>query len=133
MAVGKLLTLLLVSNAYAEDIGDPKFFEYQSAGFIDNLTEMSFGWFKSLDPKQRDMYHQSVIHAVMYAENGQKVQWQHNNAGGLAVPVMTWPVSNGYCRRIHIQARAYNVDKSMSATACFNDINNLWAWNTDKY
>jgi surface antigen len=69
----------------------------------------------------------------MFADNGQKVSWYQDDASGFAVPVMTWPNGNGYCRRVHIQAIAYNVEKTMTATACFDDINNRWQWVNDKY
>lgn len=114
------------------DHEDPKFFEYTATGFVNGLSEMTFGYFKRLDPDQKAMYNQSVIHAVMYAENGQTVKWQRGNAGGLSVPVMTWPTSAGYCRRIHIKARAYNVDRTMSATACYDNTSDNWIWYTDK-
>jgi surface antigen len=69
----------------------------------------------------------------MYSDNGQRVTWYHSDASGYAVPVMTWPIGNGYCRRMHIQAIAYGVEKTMTATACFDDINNRWQWQSDKY
>lgn len=133
MAVGKLLILLFISNVYADDLENPKFFEYSASGFVNNLTTMTFGWFKTLDTEQKAAYDQAVTHAIMYAENGQTVKWQRGNAGGIAVPVMTWPTSMGYCRRIHVQARAYNIDKALSATACYDNSSDNWQWHTDKY
>jgi surface antigen len=128
MVVGKLLTLLAISPALANDLNEPRFFEYQSGGFINRLGDLSFGWFKTLDDEQKDAYHQSINHAIMMAENGKAVRWYRKNASGYAVPVMTWPNNNGYCRRVHIQAIAYGVEKTMAATACYDDINNRWQW-----
>lgn len=132
MVVGKLLTLLVANSAIADTINNPKFFEYRSGGFINHLTDLTFGWFNTLDDKQLEAYHQSLSHAVMMAENGQRVQWYKNNASGYAVPVMTWPTGSGYCRKIHIQAIAYNIEKTMSATACFDNAHENWRWVSDK-
>lgn len=127
-AVGKLLILLAASPAFAAEVDNPKFFEYRSGGFMNRLTDISFGWFKTLDDDQKEAYSQSITHAVMFAENGQGVSWYKRNASGVAVPVMTWPTGNGYCRRIHIQAIAYNVQKTMTATACFENSSDNWRW-----
>ena len=128
MVVGKLLTLLAISPALANDLTEPRFFEYQSGGFINRLGDLTFGWFKTLDDDQKDDYHQSINHAIMMAENGKSVTWYRKNASGYAVPVMTWPNNNGYCRRVHIQAIAHGVEKTMAATACYDDVNNRWQW-----
>ena len=120
-------------NAPAVEADNPRFFEYRSGGFTNRLIDFSFGWFKTLNNEQKESYHSAVNHAVMYADNGQPVQWYQGNASGYAVPVMTWPIGNGYCRRMHIQAIAYGVEKTMAATACLDDINNRWQWQSDKY
>ena len=132
--VGKSLILLAVSfNAAAVEANEPRFFEYRAGGFINRVSDFSFGWFKTLSAVQNESYHSSINHAIMFADNGQKVSWYQDDASGFAVPVMTWPNGNGYCRRVHIQAIAYNVEKTMTATACFDDINNRWQWVNDKY
>lgn len=128
MVAGKLLMLLAISPAHANEISDPKFFEYRSGGFTNRLVDISFGWFRGFDSEQKEAYQQSIHHAVMMAENGQRVTWYKNNASGIAVPVMTWPNGNGYCRRIHIQAIAHGVEKTMSATACFDNAHTNWRW-----
>lgn len=69
----------------------------------------------------------------MVAENGQTVSWYHSDASGMVMPAMTWPTGTGYCRRIHIQAIAYNTEKTVAATACFDNSTNKWNWLTDKY
>ena len=128
MVVGKLSMLLAASPAIANDINDPKFFEYRSGNFVNRLVDVSFGWFKSLDREQKEAYHQSIHHAVMMAENGQRVTWYKNDASGFAAPVFTWPNGNGYCRRIHIQTIAYGMEKTQSATACFDNAHTNWRW-----
>ena len=120
-------------SAVAGEVDNPRFFDYRSGGFANRLVDVTFGWFKTLDVDQKDAYDSALVHALMYADNGQAVSWYKNDASGYAVPVMTWPTGNGYCRRVHIQAIAYNVEKTISATACFDDINNSWRWVNDKY
>jgi surface antigen len=127
MVVGKLLMLVAISPAQA-NTNDPRFFEYRSGGFTNRLVDLTFGWFKTLDNEQKEAYHSTIHHAVMMAENGQKVTWYKNDASGMAVPVMTWPTGNGYCRRIHIQAIAHSIEKTMSATACYDNAHTNWRW-----
>ena len=128
MVVGKLSVLLATNASLANDINEPRFFEYRAGGFTNRLGDLSFGWFKTLDDDQKESYQQSLSHAVMMAENGQKVSWYKRNASGYAVPVMTWPTGSGYCRRVHIQAIAYSTEKTMTATACFDNAHTDWRW-----
>jgi hypothetical protein len=128
MVVGKLSVLLATNIALANDINEPRFFEYRAGGFTNRLGDISFGWFKTLDDDQKESYQQSLSHAVMMAENGQKVSWYKRNASGYAIPVMTWPTGSGYCRRVHIQAIAYSTEKTMTATACFDNAHTDWRW-----
>lgn len=127
MVVGKLLILLHASPALA-DISNPRFFEYRAGGFVNNLLDISFGWFKTLDSDQKQSYYTALMHAVHTAENGQKVTWYKNNASGYAVPVSTWPTSSGYCRRVYIQAIAYGKEKFLTATACYENAHDNWRW-----
>jgi surface antigen len=128
MVVGKLLTLLVASNVHASDINNPRFFEYRSESFINEAITLSFGFFKTLDEDQKSAYHQALTHAVMFAENGQAVEWYRDGASGYARPVVTWPTGSGYCRRIHVQAIAHGVEKTMSQTACFDNAHTNWKW-----
>jgi surface antigen len=132
MVVGKLLTLLVTSPALATDIAEPRFFEYRSGGFANNLVDLTFGWFKTLDDDQKEHYYRSLMHAVMAAENGEKVSWYKRDASGYAIPVHTWPIGSGYCRRIHIQAIAYSKEKTMAATACYDNAHDNWRWVSSK-
>lgn len=128
MVVGKCLILTASSPATANEIEEPRFFQYRGGGFANQLADITFGWFKTLDQEQKLVYNQAITHALMYADNGESVKWYKNNASGLAMPSATWPSGAGYCRRMHIQAIAYGVEKTMKATACFNDVDNRWTW-----
>jgi surface antigen len=132
MVAGKLLTLLATSPALANELENPRFFEYRSSGFVNQIVTLTFGWFKTLDEDQKSAYDQSLYHAVMSAENGEKVSWYRNDASGYAVPVMTWPTGSGYCRRMHIQAIAYGMEKTMTATACYDNAHDNWRWVSSK-
>jgi len=128
MVVGKLLTLLAINNVSASELSNPRFFEYRSGPVIQEILTTTFGWFKTLSDEQKDSYYQAVTHAASFAENGQVVEWYKNDASGYAVPVMTWPTSSGYCRRMHIQAIAYNTEKIITRTACYNNSSRNWQW-----
>lgn len=128
MVAGKLSILIISSPSLANDLENPRFFEYRNGGFMNRLSDLSFGWFKTLDDEQKIAYNQALAHAVFYANNGEPVRWYKKDASGIVVPAMTWPSGAGYCRRMHIQAIAYGVEKTMSATACFNDVDNRWTW-----
>jgi len=133
MALGKSLILasLISTSVYANEVWDPKFFEYRSNGIISRIIDFSFGWNKKLSAEQKLAYHQSVIHALEYAENGEKVSWYRNNASGYSKPVMTWPVSAGYCRRLHLSVIAHGKHKSMAVSACYNNVHSNWTWFRD--
>ncbi len=129
MAVGKLLILAGISSSvYASDIYNPRFFDYRGGPMINELINVSFGWFKTLDVEQKDTHAQAITHAVMFAENGQSVEWYKNDASGFAVPVITWPTGSGYCRRLHLQIIAYNMQKTMQQTACYSNASRNWTW-----
>jgi surface antigen len=128
MVVGKLSILLIGSPAFAGQVDNPRFFEYRSGNFVNHLVDISFGWFRTLNTPQKQAYDQALTHAVMYSDNGQRVRWYESDASGEVVPVMTWPNGHGFCRRMHIQAIAYGVEKTMSATACFENSDERWTW-----
>jgi len=132
MVLGKLLTLLVTSPALANELENPRFFEYRSSSFVNQIVTLSFGWFKTLDDEQKSAYDQSLYHALLAAENGEKVSWYRNDASGYAVPVVTWPTGSGYCRRLYLQAIAYGVEKNMTATACYDNAQDNWRWVSSK-
>lgn len=123
-----LILWVVCSTAHASDLRNPRFFEYRGGPAINELIQTTFGWFRTLDDDQKASYSQAITHALMVAENGQAVEWYKSNASGIAVPVMTWPSSSGYCRRLHIQTIAYNVEKTISRTACYSNASRDWQW-----
>ena len=127
MVVGKLLMLLAASPA-AADVNNPRFFDYRSGSFGTEILNLTVGWFKTLDADQKSAYGQALTHAIMFAENGQKVEWYRNNASGIVMPAMTWPTGSGYCRRIHIQAVAHNTERTMARSVCFSNASGEWHW-----
>lgn len=133
MVVGKLLILTISTSALANDIHNPRFFEYSGGNFTNRLVDLSFGWFKTLDNEQKLSYNKALTQAVMYADNGQAVRWYKNDASGLVVPAVTFPSGSGFCRRMHIQTIAYGVEKTMKANACYNNSTDNWTWHSDKY
>lgn len=128
MVLGKLLILICSSPVMANDINNPRFFDYNGSNFTNQLAELSFGWFRTLDDDQMEQYQQSLIHAVMVAENGKSVSWYKRDASGTATPVVTWPNSRGYCRRIYVSVIAYNIQKNLQATACYSNAHGNWRW-----
>ena len=132
MVVGKLLILGFASPAIADNLNNPRFFEYRNGGIANRLFDQAFGWFKTLDEEQQLAYNQALMHAASYADNGQAVRWHKNNASGSATPSLTWPVSDGFCRRIYIHAIAYGFERNLRTTACYNDNNDRWTWYIDK-
>ena len=133
MVLGKLLTLLVISPVQAQGLDNPKFFEYKSNSFVSQLSDLTFGFFKTLNDRQKSAYHQSIIHALMVAENGQKVSWYLDDASGFSQPVVTWPTGSGYCRRIHVQVIEYEMEKIFAKTACYSNSQDNWTWAVDKY
>lgn len=128
MVLGKCLILTASNPVYANEIEEPRFFNYRAGGFTNRLADMTFGWFKTLDDEQKLSYNQANTQALMYADNGQVVRWYKNDASGMAMVSATWPSGSGYCRRLYIQAIAYGVEKTMKTTACFNEVDNRWTW-----
>jgi surface antigen len=133
MVVGKLLILSISLPVAANELENPRFFEYSGGSFTNRLLDFSFGWFKTLDDEQKLAYNQALTQAVMYADNGQAVRWYKNDASGIVVPAMTFPAGSGYCRRIHIQTIAYGVRKATKANACYDISSSRWTWHSDKY
>jgi surface antigen len=133
MVVGKLLILILINTpAHSNEITNPKFFDYKSNNILNRMVDFTFGWNKKLNDEQKEVYYQSIVHALEYTEDGQSVQWYKDNASGYTRPVMTWPISDGYCRRIHIEIIAFSKQRIKSFTSCYHNSNTNWTWYTDK-
>ena len=128
MVAGKLLILSVSSPALANDIEEPRFFEYRSGSWTNRLVDLSFGWFRTLDSEQKLSYNQAITHAVLYSDNGQPVRWYKKDASGMVLVSSTWPSGAGYCRRVYIQTIAHGLEKNTRATACLNEVDNRWTW-----
>jgi hypothetical protein len=123
MVLGKLLILTFASSTALA--GEP--FKYDST-LVNRPADLSFGWFKKLDEDQETAYVSSMVHALMYADNGQRVEWYKNGAYGFAVPVYTKSTGGGYCRRIQAYVYAFNQERQFSETACYTNFNDSWRW-----
>jgi len=132
MVVGKLSILAYGSSTLANNMHDPRFFDYRNGGFANNILDLSFGWFKKLDDEQKLAYNQAIMHALSYSDNGEVVRWYKNNASGSVVPAMSWRSNRGHCRRLYVQAIAHGVEKTFRATACFDEFTEKWTWFNDK-
>ena len=131
LLVGKLLITSSLA-AFASDIPNPRFYEFRSGNWSNNIGVITFGWFKTLTDRQQEAYQQSLILAVETAENGQRVRWYRDDASGSATPVNTWPTGSGWCRRLHINVIAYNMEKNFQKTACFDNAQDNWQWMPNK-
>ena len=118
MAAGMLLSTPTV----AED-----FFSYQSA-FTGPGDRISFGWGKKLSDIQMEYYTASMSHALLYAEDGERVYWTSGNINGYAVSVLTNPRGHYYCRHIHAEVNGYNEKKVFAQTACHTYSTGVWRW-----
>jgi len=123
MVLGKLLILIIASPVLAAD--NP--FQYNST-ITYKSEKISFGFFKSLDKEQTEAYYSSMTHALMYANNGDRVEWSRNNAVGYAVPVYTRTTGSGYCRRIQAAVWAFDEQRTFSETACYDNATETWRW-----
>lgn len=111
------------------NIENPRFFEYSNGPFLDQVLNLSFGWFKTLDRDQKKAYHSSLAIALEQGNPGQIVKWYENDASGYVRVVWILPDTIGYCKRLHIEAIAYSTRKNFQVTACFNEVDNRWTWN----
>jgi len=116
------------SNANPINIENPRFFNHVNGPLVDQLVNLSFGWFKTLDSAQKKAYFSSIAIALEEANPGQIVKWYQNDASGAVRVVWLLPDSVGYCKRLHIETIAYSTQKIAQATACFNEVDNRWWW-----
>ena len=130
LTVAVMLSVGNISNAEAQSINieNPRFFELVNGSLDQKILNLSFGWFKTLDPEQKKAYLSSIAIALEEANPGQFVKWYENNASGSVRVAWLLPDSIGYCKRLHIEAIAYNTQKNFQVTACFNDVDNRWRW-----
>ena len=94
----------------------------------DQMQTLTFGFWRTLSESQVKAYYASLQIAVLDADNGQPVKWYVDNASGVITPVHTRPTGSGYCRRLHVQVIAHNVEKFFQETVCLDNSTQSWRW-----
>lgn len=123
-----LLVTSTSTNADTINIENPKFYEDINGPLLERIINVSFGWFKGLDQEQKSAYYSSLILALEEVQPGQFSRWYKNNASGTVRVAWQYPRNGSLCKRLHISLIAYDTEKNMQTTACFNDIDNRWQW-----
>ena len=95
---------------------------------MDQAPTISFGWFKSFSNEQMMYYSVAQLHAVVYAEVGEKVKWQHGDAHGVVQVFGVEPTGIGYCKHILTVVYAFGKKESLKQAACHTYRNKSWAW-----
>jgi hypothetical protein len=116
------------ASAHPVNIENPKFYSQTNGPLLEQIINVSFGWFKGLDPEQKDAYYSSLILALEEAEPGQFARWYKNNASGIVRVAWQNPRNGVLCKRLHISLIAHNTQKDLQTTACFNEVDNRWHW-----
>jgi surface antigen len=121
------------NNSFASEVNDPRFFEYRGGSFINQLAEVSFGWFKKLNDQQSLAYHRAISVALHTADYGHSVKWYIDDASGTVMPVAHIATGGGgYCRRMHISVIAHGIRKNFQETACYDNAHDNWRWLPNK-
>ena len=123
-----LLVMNTSTNANTVNIENPKFYDSVGGDLLEQIINVSFGWFKELDADQKTAYYSSLILALEEVQPGQYSRWYKNNASGTVRVAWQYPKNGSLCKRLHISLIAHNAQRDMQTTACFNDIDNKWHW-----
>jgi hypothetical protein len=123
-----LLVMNTSTNANTINIENPKFHDSMGGDLLEQIINVSFGWFKELDADQKSAYYSSLILALEEVQPGQYSRWYKNNASGTVRVAWQYPKNGSLCKRLHISLIAHNTQRDMQTTACFNDIDNKWYW-----
>ena len=116
------------TNAQTINIENPKFYAETNGPWLEQILNVSFGWFKGLDADQKDAYYSSLILALEEAQPGQFSRWYKNNASGTVRVAWQFPRNGALCKRLHIGLIAHNMQKDLQTTACFNEVDYRWQW-----
>jgi hypothetical protein len=116
------------TNANTVNIENPKFYDSVGGDLLEQIINVSFGWFKELDADQKTAYYSSLILALEEVQPCQYSRWYKNNASGTVRVAWQYPKNGSLCKRLHISLIAHNAQRDMQTTACFNDIDNKWHW-----
>lgn len=117
------------TNANPVSIENPRFYNDSSDNALARVINTSFGWFKTLDDEQKQAYYSTIVLALEEAQPGQFVRWYKNNASGFVRVAWQYPHNGSVCKRLHMETIAYGVVKPVQVTACYNEIDDRWAWN----
>jgi hypothetical protein len=118
-----MVTGMLLSTPTAAET----FFNYETE-FSGPPERISFGWSKKLTDLQMEYYTASMAHALLYAEDGERVYWSSGNINGYAVSALTNPRGHYYCRHIHAEVNGYGEKKVFAQTACHTYSTGVWRW-----
>lgn len=116
-----------------QDIPLPNYYNYGQGDAMSFLVGLVAGGYYSLGAVEKEAHAEAVTTALKKAELGQRVIWRLGDVGGYAMPVATFPSSQGYCRRLHIQVASGKKVDTISKTACYENSSNNWRWISDKY
>jgi surface antigen len=116
-----------------QDIPLPNYFYYGGGGVVSSFFDSFFGDQYSLNDTEREAHTEAVTTALSKANLGQKVIWRLGKTEGFAMPVATFPSSQGFCRRVHIHLVSPKIKKATSKTACYVNSSDRWYWISDKY
>ncbi len=116
-----------------QDIPLPNYYDFGKGDAVSFLVGSIMGGYYSLSSVEKEAHSEAVITALKKAELGQRVIWRLGDVGGYAMPVATFPSSQGHCRRIHIQVASGKKVDTISKTACYANSSNSWRWINDKY
>lgn len=126
-----MAALLVTSTsikAQTIDIENPRFYNDVNGASLNKILNLGFGWWRTLDDEQKEAYYSSMILALEEAQPGQFSRWYRKEASGTVRVAWQEPRSEGICKRLHISVIAYNMQKNIQTTACFNELDNRWAW-----
>jgi hypothetical protein len=118
------------TNAQTINIENPKFYPETNGPLLEQILNISFGWFKGLDADQKDAYYSSLILALEEVQPGQFSRWYKNNASGTVRVAWQFPRNGALCKRLHVSVIAHNMQKNLQTTACFNEVDNRWHWSS---
>jgi surface antigen len=116
-----------------QEIPLPNYYDYgrgDAGGFLFGLFR---GGYYKLSGSQQEAHTQAIWTALKTAELGQRVIWRLGDVSGYALPVATFPSSQGHCRRIHVSIINSGETQAISKTACYENSTSKWVWISDKY
>lgn len=120
-----------ISNSFAQGVDNPRFFEYRSNSLLGQIFDVSFGWWKTLNPEQKKAFYGTIAIALDEAQPGQFVRWHEDDASGVVRVKWQLPRDQQICKRLDISVIAYNSEKVYSKTACYDESYKSWRWTTE--